>query len=107
MLSKKYRLPIQSTAARKSLRTFTTKYFIIKVFSSNSPFPRFGAVVSKQVDKRATARNKVRRILLDSMRLSRSTLPSLDFLCITLKPVRDASKDTIDAEIKKALSSFS
>jgi len=64
MLSKKFRLPIQSVL-NKSGRIFRSRSFLIKVFSNQSEFNRFGVVISKKVDKRAVKRNLIKRIILD------------------------------------------
>jgi len=64
MLAKKYRLQIQSVL-NKSGQTFKSRSFLIKTFLNKKDFNRFGVVISKKVDKRATGRNKIKRIVLD------------------------------------------
>ncbi len=64
MLAKKYRLQIQSVL-NKSGRTFRGRSFLIKAFPNSEVFNRFGVVISKKVDKKATGRNKIKRLVLD------------------------------------------
>ena len=65
MLAKKYRLPIQSVL-NKSGRTFRGRSFLIKAFSNQADFNRFGVVISKKVSKLAVKRNWIKRIVLDT-----------------------------------------
>lgn len=64
MLAKKYRLPIQSVL-NKSGRSFKGRCFLFKVFPSKMDFNRFGVIISKKVAKRATERNRLKRIVFD------------------------------------------
>ena len=76
MLAKKYRLPIQSVlpphlkvrcgGLNKSGRTFRSRSFLIKVFSNQLEFNRFGVVISKKVSKLAVKRNSIKRMVLDT-----------------------------------------
>lgn len=61
MLKKKYRL--QADIRPKFQSSFNTPFFILRVAPNSLPYNRYGFVVSKQVDKRATVRNRVKRVL--------------------------------------------
>lgn len=53
--------------------------------SGGSEKTRFGLVVSKKVDKRATARNKIRRQLGELLRQLEPVTPPLDVVIIVLR----------------------
>lgn len=42
---------------------FSTPYFNLKIQTNRESVSRFGFVVSKKIDKRATVRNRVKRVL--------------------------------------------
>ena len=58
MLKREYRL---NTVSLRSPRSFSTPYFNLKVAKNNLEVNRFGFVVSKRIDKRATVRNSLKR----------------------------------------------
>jgi ribonuclease P protein component len=58
MLKKVNRLPVFSL---KNPKTISSKYFALKTCPNKMPVSRFGFVVSKKIDKRATARNRLKR----------------------------------------------
>ena len=60
MLQKQYRLP--AAVRLISPISFSTQTFFLKVKKNNLSFSRFGFVVRKAVDKRATVRNRIRRL---------------------------------------------
>ena len=75
MLSKRFRLPIgqlpphlkvRCGGLNKSGRTFRGRSFLIKAFSNQADFNRFGVVISKKVSKLAVKRNWIKRIVLDT-----------------------------------------
>ena len=61
MLQKQYRLP--AATRLKNPRSFNTPAFFLKVSPNDLEISRFGFVVRKAVDKRATARNRIKRVL--------------------------------------------
>lgn len=60
MLQKQYRLP--GAVRLKSPSSFTSPTFFLKVSKNDLEYSRFGFVVRKTVDKRATVRNRIRRV---------------------------------------------
>lgn len=60
MLDKQYRLP--AAVRINSPQSFATQTFFLKVGRNDLAFSRFGFVVRKSVDKRATARNRIKRV---------------------------------------------
>jgi ribonuclease P protein component len=61
MLHKDYRLPASTRLIRSQV--YTTPYFTLRIAKSNHTRSRFGFVVGKAIDKRATTRNRIRRFL--------------------------------------------
>lgn len=59
MLKKKYRLPAEIRLKSPLSRDF--KSFILKSKENTFSYPRFAFVISKNVDKRAVIRNKLKR----------------------------------------------
>jgi ribonuclease P protein component len=60
MLHKLYRLP--AAVRLISPISFSTQTFFLKLGKNGLAFNRFAFVVRKSVDKRATARNRIRRL---------------------------------------------
>lgn len=61
MLQKQFRLP--ATVRLTQAASYKTRFFLLKVGKNNLPYNRFGFVVRKTVDKRATVRNSIKRLL--------------------------------------------
>ncbi|MEK7463240.1 MAG: ribonuclease P protein component [Patescibacteria group bacterium] len=104
MLAKKYRLPIQSVL-NKSGRTFRGRSFLIKAFSNQADFNRFGVVISKKVDKRAVKRNWIKRIVLDTAKkfVVAENKNKFDVLIIVYPAMIKLEKADIIKELEEAL----
>lgn len=59
MLAKKYRLP--AAISTKHFLTFPGTFFNLKIGENKIKEKRFGFIVAKSIDKRATARNRLKR----------------------------------------------
>ena len=59
---------------------------------------RLGLTIAKRVDKRAVGRNRIRRILRETFRLARATLPAADFVIVAKPEARIASAAVLRAE---------
>ncbi len=59
MLKKKYRLLKETKFNKEDL--YTSPFFVLRLAKNEKSFNRFGFVVSKKIDKRATARNRIKR----------------------------------------------
>lgn len=60
MLKKQYRLPAYTKLINN--QAYTTPFFSLKIVRNNLNHNRFGFVIGKKIDKRATVRNRIRRI---------------------------------------------
>lgn len=61
MLKRQFRLPARQKLKQPQIRT--TPYFVCKFSVNGLPYPRFGFVVSKAIDKRSVVRNRTKRLL--------------------------------------------
>ena len=59
MLKKEYRLLKETKFNKEGL--YASPFFVLKLAKNEKSFNRFGFVVSKKIDKRATARNRIKR----------------------------------------------
>jgi ribonuclease P protein component len=68
---------------------------------------RFAFVVSTKVDKRATVRNRMRRILSESVRLHMHALPfAMDGILLGSKEMKDVSQEAAHAAVSQLFSTI-
>lgn len=105
MLAKKYRLPWKIKFDKKAL--FLSSYlFNVRIRENSLLYNRFAVLVSKRIDKRATVRNRIRRLIYIAIEeLFKESQKGLDFLFIIKKTaVGKGKKDffmTIEGLLKK------
>lgn len=58
------------------------RFFTVLVHPNGLPHVRLGMVVSRKVDKRATRRNRIRRLIRERVRLDSPTLHGLDVVVL-------------------------
>lgn len=101
MLPKANRLPAPDVRLllRKGKRLYSPMVQLI-YGKNNLPVSRFAFIVSTKIDKRATARNRIRRLLSESVRLLLPSLaPEYDVLFI----VRQKNRDERIGEVKQSV----
>jgi ribonuclease P protein component len=91
---------VQRTTMRG--RSFFNPYFVIKFASSRVPEPRFTVIASTKVSKKAVARNRLKRIIREAIRLRMAEFRAGDYVIIVkvsaLKlPPRELSQNFIAA----------
>jgi ribonuclease P protein component len=64
---------------------------------------RLGLTVSKRVDPRSVGRNRIRRILRETFRLQRASLPSGDYVVLAKTEARALSGAALRAELTDLL----
>ncbi len=103
MLAKKYRLPIQTAVGKKG-KEFRFPDFLIKILPGPENFSRFGVVLKKGSVKNASERNRIRRAILESIRMRRKDhdIPENDFLIITGSGISGMTGADIKKEISDA-----
>lgn len=97
MLKKKNRLPGKGFRAEK---TYSLPGLSLKISKSSQSDARFGFVVSKKIDPRATSRNKIKRAFRKFVRENLKEIKSgVDFLFI----VKNAPSDETFIELERLL----
>lgn len=103
MIAKKHKLPIELFLRKKAARTKKTSYFTIKVFPAAKQFSRFGLISGRIVFKKATARNKFKRIIFRWLREHQTELPLLDYLLVARSPLLQLNPESVLKELKNAI----
>ena len=105
MLPKEYRLPLRTELHRvqKAGKVYHFPYFGFLVAKSDLPVSRFAFIVSEKIHKRATKRNRVKRLLRESVKsLLSKTEPGFDVVFLAKKRISDQDYSLISAAVKKA-----
>ena len=103
MLPREYRLP--ATTKLSHSRYLKTSLFAVKYAQNEMSVSRFAFVVRKSVDKRAVARNRIRRVFRSCIeQLSEQIISGYDMLFFLEKGIIDVTRDELLGEIGKALS---
>ena len=105
MLAKKYRLPIQTAIAKRG-KEIRSVYFLIKIFAGSLPYSRFWVILKKGIVKKSTDRNRVKRIIFETIRKSGFPLKisGADVLIIISASAVKLPKDELAEELIKNLS---
>jgi len=105
MLAKSYRIP--SCLIREILRRgqkHTDSGFQLVICKNSSRLSRFAFVVPYSVDKHATARNRLRRLAAESVRLlNNNVLGGFDVIIIVKKKRENATIETVKPVIEGLL----
>jgi ribonuclease P protein component len=102
MLSREYRLP--ATAKLTKAQFFKAPLFRFKFTTNDVSNSRFGFVVRKSVDKRAVARNRIRRLFrscIEEMLLE--IVPGYDMLFFLEKGIIDKHQAELCKELRTTL----
>ncbi len=109
MLLKKFRLSgkVIKQQMRKS-RSFSVPFCTMLVAKNALSYNRYGSIISKKVDKRAVARNRIRRMCYDCIAgFLESINQGYDIMFIFKSSVRDIPKEnfckSIEGVLKKGL----
>lgn len=102
MLKKEHRLTAGGRIA--NAQVLPTEFFVLKFAKNNQEASRFGFLVSKKVDSRATVRNRIRRQTRKCIedRFPR-ILPGLDMLFILKKEAQGKETNEICLLVEEVL----
>lgn len=100
MLKKKYRLNL--SIQLKSPELFKNSFFTLLVSKNGLEYSRFGFIASKKNDKRAVARNKVKRIFGLSLK-EHNIKPGYDMIFIIKKEALGKTGDEVGKKIAEVL----
>ena len=79
-------------------------FLFIKRLKNELDDPRFGFVVSTKISRKATERNRIRRILSEAIRPLIGLIDNQDIVVFTNIKIKDASTEEIRKEIYSVLS---
>ena len=97
MFEKKLRFPFKKGTPKTSVNS---SQFLLKYGQNKLNHARFAVVVSKKIDKRATARNKIRRRVISLIKKIFEKELSFDFVFILRKEI-EQDLQVIESELKK------
>lgn len=106
MLPKKFRLTKKKEFERifRKSEQLAEKIFVLKARKNELDYSRFGFIVSLKVSKKATARNRVRRQIQESIRANMDGIKKGFDIVILVRPgIKDKTQKEIDLIIKSAL----
>lgn len=104
MLKKEFRLPAYTRLIQA--KTFRSPTFLLKVSPNSLPSSRFGFVIGKKKEKRAVARNRIRRRLRATIELLFSQIkPGYDMLFFLERGIIDKKHDELLQELTELLRS--
>ena len=94
MLAKQYRLPPYIRIPNKM--SVDTPLFVFKAGINTLPHSRFGFVVRKAVDKRATVRNRMRRLIRSCIEeMLPNMAPGIDMLFLLKRPLLEMKREAL------------
>ena len=100
MLNKKNKLPIKGRL--NTLTTIVSPLFIVKIAKNQEEKNRFAIIVSKEVDKRAVYRNKLKRSISEGIKgVMEELKQGHDFLIISKKAALAKNAYDIEQELRK------
>ena len=105
MLSKKHRLPLRYELHRvqKEGEVYQFPYFALLLARNNLGFSRFAFIVSNKIHKRATKRNRIKRLLRESVRsFLPITKPGFDGVFLAKKSILGKDFKTTQSAVNQA-----
>ena len=102
MLAKRFRLPIQSFVGKRG-KLKKSSYFLIKIFTAETVFSRFGITISAKTAPKATERNRLKRSAYNFFKESGRELPIADYWITVLRPAVNLPKEGFIRELSKIL----
>ena len=81
-VSHRLRRPLDFRRVFKKSRRFQDRYFTLLARGNGLPHARLGMAVSKKNCGNAVARNRIKRVIRESFRRGRQTLPAVDVVVL-------------------------
>lgn len=83
--------------------SFRSQHFVLKSLPTNRQAPRLGLVIGRKLARRAILRNRIKRVIRESFRLSQGRLGGLDIVVrLNAKP-ETADNETLRRQIDDLL----
>ena len=105
-MAKKYRFPLRTEwhRLRKQGQIYQFPFFAIILKNNDLEFSRFAFIVSKKIHKRAVKRNRIKRLLRESIQLLLPRLKSnFDVVFLVKKEILGKDFQQVRSMVKKAL----
>ena len=78
----------------------SSEFFTILSRENTEGRPRLGIVVAKRRAKRSVDRNIIKRIIRESFRLNKATLPANDFIVILKRPIKIIKRSNLRLQME-------
>lgn len=92
--------PADFAALRENSRRVSSTHFSMQFRANAQTGARLGMAVSRRVSKLAVVRNRIRRQIRESFRLTRNSLPAVDILVIARTQAATQPNPTLRAELE-------
>lgn len=90
--------PADFAALREHSQRLGTRHFTVQ-YRPTSAAARLGMAVSRKVSKHAVVRNRIRRVIRETFRLTRPSLPHVDVLVIARTSAATQENPVLRAEL--------
>lgn len=101
MLAKKFKLNIAEFIQKRPSFVKKGPFFAVKMATNGLSYSRFGVVVGKKVDKRATERNRIKRLFYRTINERKiQNIPGQDVMIVIYPEVKQFAKEEIAKIVK-------
>ena len=102
MLAKYYKLNIAEFIKKRPSFVKKGPFFAVKIAANGLSYSRFGVVVGKKVDKRATERNKIKRMFYEAIRVRNlQSIAGNDVLIIVYPEINQFAREEVIKLVKE------
>lgn len=101
MIAKRYKLNIAEFIQKRPSFVKKGPFFAVKIAANGLSHSRFGVVVGKKVDKRATERNRIKRLFYRTINERKiQNIPGQDAMIVIYPEIKQFGKEEIAKIVK-------